>query len=203
MHPSEAFAWTDRQAMLEFVTQHAFAHIFSAGSAGLAVVHAPLLVTPAGKLQFHTSRRNRAADQLADKRLLISIVGREAYQSANWYESQDQVPTWHYESVEIEGDARALSNDELVALLDNLSALFEARHSPQKPWTRSKMSDGRFEAMTRAIVGFEIEPAEFRGTRKFNQHKNDADTRAAIAGQTGAERLDIVQAIMEARGSAC
>lgn len=202
MHPNPAFDWTDRQAMLEFVSRHAFAHIFSASAAGLAVVHAPLIVTAAGKLQFHTSRRNRAVDQLAGNRLLISIVGREAYQSANWYESADQVPTWHYESVEIEGPARELTGDELVDLLDELSQVFEGRHSPDRPWTRAKMADGKFDAMIRAIVGFEIEPAEFRGTRKFNQHKSDADTRATIAGQSGAGRPDIIHAIMESRRSA-
>jgi transcriptional regulator len=199
MHPSAAFTWSDRQQMLEFVNRHPFAHIFSAYGPRLAVVHAPLLVTAEGRVQFHLSRRNRAADQIAGNRLLVSIVGREAYQSANWYDSADQVPTWLYESVEIEGSARLLTDEELTGLLDDLTALFEARHSPEKPWTRAKMTGGSFEAMTRAIVGFELEPAEFRGTRKFNQHKSDADMRAAMAGQKGAKRPDIVQAIMEAR----
>lgn len=201
MHPNSTFEWTDREAMLSFVARHAFAHIFSAGPTGPAVVHAPLLVTSEGKLQFHISRRNRAAGDLAGNRLLISMVGREAYQSANWYASPDQVPTWHYESVEIEGLARDLNDDELVQLLDALTLVFEDRHSPEKPWTRTKMSAGKFEAMTRAIIGFEIDPVEFRGTRKFNQHKDDADAAAMIAGQSGARRPDIVQAIMEVRGT--
>lgn len=199
MHPNPTFAWTDRQQMLDFVGRNPFAHIFSGGTGRLAVVHAPLLVTAAAKLQFHTSRRNRAADQIAGNPVLVSIVGRDAYQSANWYESADQVPTWHYESVEIEGSARLLGGEELVTLLDGLSDVLESRYSPERPWTRSKMSEGRFEALTKAIVGFEIEPVELRGTRKFNQHKNDADTRATIAGQIGAGRLEIAEAIMQAR----
>jgi transcriptional regulator len=202
MHPNGAFAWTDREAMLSFIGRHAFAHIFSAGEAGLSVVHAPLLVTSVGKLQFHISRRNRAADQIAGRPLLVSAVGREAYQSANWYVSPDQVPTWHYESVEIEGPARELDSGELVDLLDALSQRFENHHSPKKPWSRAKMSGGKFEAMTRAIIGFEIDPVEFRGTRKFNQHKSDEDAAATIAGQAAAGRFDIVEAIMELRGSA-
>ena len=32
----------------------------------------------------------------------------------------------------------------------------------------------------KAITGFEIEPLEFRGTRKFNQHKTGADLHATI-----------------------
>lgn len=195
MHPNRAFDWHDRDAMLRFAAERAFAHIFTASDEGLFVVHAPLLVSEAGRVLFHLSKRNRIARHLPGRRLLISIAGREAYQSANWYLSENQVPTWHYESVEIEGTARALSEDELVDLLDRLSDRFEGIHSPGKPWTRGKMTPGKFEAMTRAIVGFEVDPVEVRGTRKFNQHKDREDLEATVAGLQSAGRTDIVEAI--------
>jgi transcriptional regulator len=132
--------------------------------------------------------------------VLISVVGRHAYQSANWYASADQVPTWHYEAVEIEGIARELSHDELVAQLDGLAETYEPRVEPEYPWTRGKMDPAKFEAMTRAIVGFEVEPTEIRGTRKFNQHKPGPDLDATIEGQRGAGREDIVAAIRDAMG---
>jgi transcriptional regulator len=109
------------------------------------------------------------------------------------------VPTWHYEAAEVEGIVRPLADEELVDLLDCLSGHFERIHQPEKPWTRAKMGEGRFEAMTRAIVGFELDPIEVRGTRKFNQHKSGEDLEATIAGQLGAGRTDIVEAIDEAR----
>lgn len=200
MHPGQVFEWTDKGAMLRLVGR-SLAHIFCSGPGGLAVVHAPVVVTDAGKLWFHISRRNRAAAQIGDNRVLISVVGREAYQSANWYASADQVPTWHYESVEIDGIARELSDAQLLALLDALSDEFEQLHSPEKPWNRAKMDAQKFEAMTKAIVGFEVDPIAVRGTRKFNQHKSDADARAMIEGQGGSGRRDIVEAIREARES--
>jgi predicted FMN-binding regulatory protein PaiB len=49
--------------------------------------------------------------------------------------------------------------------------------------------------MVEAIVGFEIDPAAIRGTRKFNQHKSAADREASAAGQAGAGRADIAAAI--------
>jgi transcriptional regulator len=85
----------------------------------------------------------------------------------------------------------------LVELLDQLSERFEGLHQAEQPWTRGKMTPGKFEAMTKAIVGFEVEPAEIRGTRKFNQHKSAEDLAATIAGQKGAGREDIIQAIGE------
>lgn len=196
MHPNKTFSWDDREAALRFVGDRAFAHIFTASDAGLFVVHAPVLVTPTGRVQFHVSRRNRIAAHLPGQ-VLISVSGREAYQSANWYVSENQVPTWHYEAVEVEGEARTLSSDELVDLLDRLSERFENEVQPDQPWTRSTMEPGKFEAMTRTVVGFEVDPAEVRGTRKFNQHKAGEDLAATIKGQAEAGRNDIVEAIGE------
>jgi transcriptional regulator len=178
------------------VSDTAFAHIFTATADGLFVVHAPVIVKD-GRIWFHVSKRNRIADHLGDRRVLISVTGREAYHSANWYASENQVSTWHYEAVEIEGEARTLSDDELVELLDRLSDTMEQHHSPERPWTRAKMGPGKFEAMTRAIVGFEVDPTAIRGTRKFNQHKSGEDLAATIEGQRGAGREDIVDAIQE------
>ena len=62
------------------------------------------------------------------------------------------------------------------------------------------MTPGKFEAMLRAIVGFEVDPTEVRGTRKFNQHKAADDLSATIEGQLGAGREDIVAAIREVAG---
>jgi transcriptional regulator len=194
MHPNPAFAWTDRTEMLDFVAEHSFAHIFAASNAGQFVVHAPVLVRD-GRVRFHVSRRNRIAEQLDGRPVLINVLGRDAYHSANWYGSENQVPTWHYEAVEIEGVARKQSDEELIELLDELSGIMEKRHSPDKPWSRGKMGPGKFEAMTKAIVGFEVDPSDIRGTRKFNQHKSTDDLAATIAGQHGAGRDDIVAAI--------
>ena len=196
MHPNRAFHWDDREALLGFADERSFAHIFSATDDGLFVVHAPVLVVD-GKVWFHIARRNRMVDQIDGRTILASISGREGYQSANWYASNDQVPTWHYEAVEIDGPARRLSDDELVELLDRLSEVMEQRHSPKAPWTRDKMTPGKFEAMTKAIVGFELDPVAVRGTRKFNQHKTGEDLRATIDGQAGVGRGDIVAAIEE------
>lgn len=197
MHPNGAFEWQSTAEMLEFVSERAFAHIFSVGAEGAAVVHAPLLVRDQNTIQFHVARRNRIADQLAGARVLLSLADTDAYQSANWYVSDNQVPTWHYQAVEIEGVTRQLNERELVEHLDLLSETMERRFSPERPWTRAKMSPGKFEAMCKAIVGFEIELAAIRGTRKFNQHKSAEDLAANIAGQSGAGREDIADAIRE------
>jgi predicted FMN-binding regulatory protein PaiB len=61
------------------------------------------------------------------------------------------------------------------------------------------MAPGRFDAMVKGIVGFAIDPADWRGVRKFNQHKASADIDASVAGQLGAGRGDIAGAIEQLR----
>lgn len=196
MHPNRAFEWPDENEMLRFAAEQSFAHIFAAASGKLGVVHAPVLVVD-GRIQFHVARRNRIAAHLPGERVLVSILGRHAYQSANWYASDNQVPTWHYEAVEIEGIAREMTNDELTGFLDLLTETHERRVEPESPWTRQKMEAGRFEAMKQAIIAFEIVPEAIRGTRKFNQHKDPDDVAATIQGQLEAGREDIAAAIRD------
>ena len=176
MHPNRAFEWNDREAMLAFVADIAFCTICVDGP---ALVHAPVIVAGPDRLCFHVSRGNRATAALDGKRAIVSCLGPDAYVSPDWYGTPDQVPTWNYLTVEAEGPLRLLVESELIQLLDDLSAENEARLAPKPPWTRAKMSRGRFEAMLKAIVGFEMVIEDLRGTRKLGQNKPDQVEAAA------------------------
>ena len=178
MHPNRAFAWEDREAMLAFIADIAFCTICMDGP---ALAHAPVVVTGSDRLRFHLSRGNRAAG-MEPRRAIVSCLGPDAYISPDWYGSPDQVPTWNYLAVEAEGPLRKLDEAELAQLLDDLSAAHEARLAPKPVWTRAKMSPGRFEAMLKAIIGFELRIELLRGTRKLGQTKKMDERVRAAAG---------------------
>ena len=177
MHPNRAFAWEDREAMLAFIADIAFCTICVDGP---RLVHAPVIVAGSDRLRFHVSRANPAG-MLAGRRAIVSCLGPDAYVSPDWYGVSEQVPTWNYLSVEAEGPLEPLAEDELAALLDSLSAAHEARLAPKPPWTRAKLSPGRFEAMLNAIIGYELVIETLRGTRKLGQNK-PGQIAAAAAG---------------------
>jgi transcriptional regulator len=130
---------------------------------------------------FHVARHNplvRLADGISP--WLLAVSGADAYVSADWYVSPDQVPTWLYQAVHLTGTVRKLSDDELAVQIDTLSAKFENRLASKKPWTTSKMTAGRLEAMKKAIVGLVMTVEEIEGSFKLNQHKSEAD-HVAIA----------------------
>jgi transcriptional regulator len=191
MHPNPAFRWEDEAAMRAFVAARGFATLCVAGPDGPVVAHAPLVVTDAGRLQFHLARSNRICAHLDGAVALASIIDADVYVSPDWYGSADQVPTWNYVAVEVEGVVTPLEEAALVAQVDRLSETFEAQLAPKPVWTRSKMTPGRFEAMLGAIRGYELEPSSWRGTRKLGQNKKPGE-RVALAEALDAQgRPDI------------
>ena len=126
--------------------------------------------------RFHVARHNPLL-KLADgtSSWLIAVNGADTYVSPDWYASPDQVPTWLYQSVHLTGAVRALSDSELGPHLDALSAKFESWLLPKPPWTSSKMTAGRLDAMKKAIVGLVMTVEEIEGSFKLNQHKSDVD----------------------------
>ena len=179
MHPDRRFAWNDRDAMLGFIADISFCTIAVEGP---FVIHTPVMVDAPDRLRFHVAHGNRAAKTLDGARAVISCLGPDAYISPDWYATPDQVGTWNYRAVEAEGPLRRLGEAELVSLLDDLSDVHEARLAPKPPWTRAKMSPGRFEAMLKAIIGFEMRIEELRGTNKLGQQKSEAERQGAADG---------------------
>jgi transcriptional regulator len=135
---------------------------------------------------FHLARGNPLI-QLADGKTpwLLAVSGADAYVSADWYVSPDQVPTWLYQAVHLTGPVRRLSDDELAVQIDTLSVKFENWLAPKKPWTSAKMTAARLEVMKKAIVGLVMTVVDVEGSFKLNQQKSEADY-AAVAGALAA-----------------
>src|SRR6478752_7807478 len=185
MHPAATFKVEDEALLLAHLAAHPFVALAAAPDGRPRVAHAPVVARRlAGglALDFHLSRGNALAPFLAAGfRAVVVSLASEAYISPDWYESADQVPTWNYVTVEAEGPVVAMDDASLVALLDDLSAQEEARLAPKPPWTRHKMSPGRFETMTRAIIGARLTVERLEGVTKLSQNKSDADQAGVAA----------------------
>src|SRR3979490_2265844 len=61
------------------------------------------------RVAFHVARNNPLA-KLADGKAswLMTVNGADAYVSADWYVSPDQVPTWLYKAIHPTGPVRLL-----------------------------------------------------------------------------------------------
>ena len=175
----------DRGASLGFAQARGFGTVCAWSGNKPVASSVPFILTSADDgtplAAFHVARGNPLAG-LADgmSSWLLAVNGADAYVSADWYASPDQVPTWLYQAVHLTGPVRRLSDSELGPHLDMLSAKFENWLAPKPPWTSSKMTAGRLAAMKQAIVGLVMTVEEIEGSFKLNQHKSDVDY-AAIA----------------------
>jgi transcriptional regulator len=189
MHPDSRFAVEDRATLLAFVAAHPFVTLAASVKGVPMIAQAPVVIREVDDeiaLDFHVSRGSALAPHIVQGFSAVALsTAEDAYISPDWYESVDQVPTWNYRSVEAHGFVAPLSDDELIAQLDALSAQEEARLAPKPPWTRQKMSEGRFEAMLRRIVGGRLTVERLSGTFKLSQNKADADRAGAAAGLGG------------------
>lgn len=171
MHPNRKFHIQDREAMAGLVRELGFGVLFVSTPEGPRAVHVPVLLD-GDRLRFHVSRGNAVHQTLlAGSEALFVATGPHAYVSPEYYGLEDRVPTWNYVAVEMEGRVRTLDPEGLIRLVDDMSADQEARLAPKPPWTRAKMSEGRFEGLLKSITGFEMEVAAWRGTAKVDQDK--------------------------------
>lgn len=188
MHPNKLFGAEDRHQLFAFVKERGFGTIVAQTSDGLRGVSVPFVTdVGADRLRFHISRGNRLVSAFgAECDVMVIVNGPDAYVSPDWYESANQVPTWNYVAVHLQGICRPLPEDALPIQLDDLSAHFEAQLAPKAPWTTAKMDPRIYERMRGHILPFEIEVTAIEGTWKLSQNKHGADYEGAIAGLEGA-----------------
>ena len=194
MHPDQRFR-PEAAALLAEAERIGFAHVFAATADGPMVVHAPVTLHD-GALRFHVSRANRIVRHLDGAAVVASLAGPQGYVSANWYAVPgDQVPTWNYQTIEIDGTAREIDAAALTEQLDRLAAVHEPR---ENPWDRTKVAPQAFAKQLSGIRGFEITVNAVRGTTKLSQNKTPADRAGVIAGFDRRGRSDIAALMRQA-----
>ncbi|RZK00682.1 MAG: FMN-binding negative transcriptional regulator [Novosphingobium sp.] len=182
MHPNAAFRTDDRALMEALIDEIGFGMVFATTPDGPRVAHTPLVWTEDGAVQFHLARGNALTKHLDGMTALAVINGPEGYVSPRWYADSEQVPTWNYVALELEGRVRRMDPEGLLALLETLSAREEARVTEGQPWTLAKVPESKLRALLSGIVGFELEVQAWRPTFKLSQNKPSDERERVEAG---------------------
>ncbi len=194
MYTPPAFQ-VDRSASLAFAAARGFGLVIAGEAGGFAASPLPFHLGYAADgtplVTFHVARANPLAVLAArGGQWLLVVMGPDAYVSPDWYASQDQVPTWLYQSVQLAGPVQPVPDDALSLHLDALSETFESRLAPKRPWTSDKVSPARRKKLVKAIAGIEMRVETVQGSFKLNQHKSDADQIAVVERLAGsADRM--------------
>jgi transcriptional regulator len=180
MHPNSAFHHDDRALLEAMIDEVGFGMIFATTPDGPRVAHVPLLWTGDGAVQFHLARGNALTKYIDGMTALALINGPDGYISPRWYADPEQVPTWNYMSLELEGRVRRMDREGLLGQLEAATARHENRITEGTPWTMDKMPEAKLDGLMSAIVGFEMEVLAWRPTFKLSQNKS-AEERTLVA----------------------
>ena len=193
MHPNPAFRRVDAEQSLNLVRARSFGILIAQGAEGPLASHIPFLLSDDGSVvEFHLVRNSAMARAIAHGAPVRLIVeGPEGYISPDWYGIADQVPTWNYVAVHLVGEARLTDEVGFRDLLDRLSAHFEARLLPKKPWTSDKMTEGVMERMMRGIVPCVMQVSDLQSTWKLGQKKPEDARAGAARGLEGQGNADL------------
>lgn len=182
MHPNPIYRKASREQNIAFARERAFGVLAVNADGGPLISHVPFSLYEDGAFMLaHLVRSNpivRLLDQPVEA--VMAVSGGDSYISPDWYGMDDQVPTWNYVAVHLRGTLRRLDDDALPGILDTLSADFETRLLPKKPWTTGKMDQEIYARMRRQIVPVAMDVGEIDGTWKLGQNK-PADARTGAA----------------------
>lgn len=179
MHPNPAFRQTPEAEALAIARARGFGVLSVNGPEGPLAAHVPFEIGEGG-VGLHLARSNPIVRAGLPCPAVMIVSGPDAYVSPDWYGVPDQVPTWNYVAVHLRGVLEALPAEALRPHLDRVSADFEGRLAPKRPWVADKMSEGMMERMMRGILPFRLAVSKIDSTMKLNQNKT-AEARAGAA----------------------
>lgn len=193
MYLPRHFEQSDPAELHRLVTEHPLALLIVVDTAGHVTADPlPLEWADEGRvLRGHVARANPLWQVAGGREVLAVFQGPQGYVTPNAYPSKAEhhrvVPTWNYTIAQARGTlgVHGPGTPWLHALVSRLTAHHEA-HSTSPPagtapWQVSDAPEDYVAKMLEAIVGIEIEVAEWRGKWKLSQNRGAADRAGVIA----------------------
>lgn len=183
MHPNPIYYKATNADNLAFVQSRSFGTLCINAESGPLLAHIPFVLSDdSNSAEFHLVRSNPIARIATEPQpVVLSVTGPDSFISPDWYEIDDQVPTWNYVAVHLRGIIERRPQSDLLRHLDRLSAQFESRLVPKTPWKTDKMNPDTLSKMMRMITPFQINIQEIQSTWKLGQNKPDAARLSAAS----------------------
>lgn len=185
MYLPPRFAETSLTKLHDLIDAYNFGMLFcQAGDEPPEVVHMPFILDRPdganGAVTGHVAKANpvwRLFD--GDRNVTVVFQGPHGYISPAWYRSRQDVPTWNYAVVHIQGKPQLLTEDGLITLLEALVKKHEGR---RPAWEITEIGERLFEELRREIVGFKIPIERITAKFKLGQNRSIRDRLGAIEG---------------------
>jgi transcriptional regulator len=165
----------DHAAMLEFMRAHPFITLLGVDAENKPVAtQVPVLISEEDgclHLRGHIMRNNDHHLAFAgNSNVLALFTSPHTYVSASWYSNKLQGSTWNYMTVQAKGTLSFLPEEDLLAVLHDLTAQFE--DNPSSPSLFEHIPQDYIDRMKKAIVAFEIRVTAIDHVFKLSQNRD-------------------------------
>lgn len=126
-----------------------------------------------------------------NKQVLALFTGPHTYVSASWYENKQQGSTWNYMTVHARGELSFLPDEDLLKILEDLTAHFE--NDPASPSLYNRLPEDYVSRLQKAILGFEVKITHLEHVFKLSQNRDQQSFENIIGhlkkGNAGAQAI--------------
>lgn len=182
MHIPDIYVNENRSEILRFIEENSFAILVNQSNSKINATHIPLFIEESNDNQLilsgHISKLNPQSENFAENGSVLAIFsGAHSYISSSWYD-YEEVPTWNYLAVHVEGKIEILNEEQKLLHLENLVNKYEK--NSEKPISTKSLSK---ETMSQAngILAFNIIVTKIEAVKKLSQNKSENNKKSIIS----------------------
>lgn len=187
MYLPQQYNIQDTEKAITLIENNSFGDLVTFHDGNLCSNKVPFFYDKKENLLYgHFGKTNPQLNQIqeeAPKEVLVIFTGAHAYISPQWYKSENGVPTWNFQTVQVKGLAKTVDDNGLIKILNKLSAFHESQFDT--PWSMDRVSPDKLKKMLSMIVGFEIDITEIKFKEKMSQNRDEKDRLSVIKGLRG------------------
>ena len=182
MYIPDIYVNENRSEILRFIEENSFAILVNQSNSKINATHIPLFIEKSDENQLilsgHISKLNPQSENFAENGSVLAIFsGAHSYISSSWYD-YEEVPTWNYMAVHVEGKIEILNEEQKLLHLENLVNKYEK--NSEKPISTKSLSK---ETMSQAngILAFNIIVTKIEAVKKLSQNKSENNKKSIIS----------------------
>lgn len=181
MYRFDHYTEKDKQKVIDFMKENAFAFITGIGTNYPVATQIPLAVKITdGKIFLEGHLMRKTDHHLAfekNNNVLVLFTGPHCYVSASWYTERGIGSTWNYMTVHAKGKISFKDEQGTRDAVKMVSDKYEGTASAD---SFDNLPKEYIDHMVKAIVGFSIEIEELDNVFKLSQNRNETSQKNII-----------------------
>ena len=174
MYRFDHYTEKDKQKVVDFMKEHAFALITGIGESHPVATQIPLAIKLQNDKIFLEGHMMRKTDHhLAFEKhnnVLVLFTGPHCFVNANWYTDPSVGSTWNYMTVHAKGKISFFDEE---GTRNAVKALSDKYAGTSTPASYDSLPKEYIDHMVKAIVGFSIEIEELDNVFKLSQNRDE------------------------------